>query len=134
MVKILDGKLVSGNLYLKASLLNHSCSPNAVLWHTRSRVETILKGKLLRKVVKGEELTISYYYSSPADDVCLTKEQRKEKLLVKYGFECLCDICKEENIEGENLRKEFQQMMTNQQLTDEMRKITIQAMGIWYSS
>jgi len=130
MVKRLDGKEVSINLYLKASLLNHSCSPNVVLWDTRSRVETILKGKLLRKVVKGEELTISYYNSHPADDGCLTKEQRKEKLLVKYGFECLCDICKEENIEDENLRKEFQEMKTHQQLIDEMLKIASQAMGI----
>ena len=123
----LFGEDVSLDLFLKASLLNHSCSPNVVLWNTSmSSVET--KGKLLRKVVKGEELTICYYNSSFADvNSCLTKEQRKEKLLAQYGFECLCDICKEGNIEDENLRKEFQQMRTNQQLKDEMLKILSQS-------
>ena len=93
---------MSLDLFLKASLLNHSCSPNVVLWNTSmSSVET--KGKLLRKVVKakGEELTICYYNSSFADvNSCLTKEQRKEKLLAQYGFEYLCDICKEGNYRG----------------------------------
>jgi len=126
MIKCLDGKDVSRNLYLKASLLNHSCSPNVVLWHTRSSVQTI-KGKLLRKVAKGEELTICYYNESFADEnCCLTKEQRKEKL-VKYGFECQCDDCKEENIEDVNLKKEFQQMRTYKQLNGEMFMILLGA-------
>ena len=68
----------------------------AVLWLAYQVCgETILKGKLLRKVVKGEELTVCYYEWSLSDGGCLTKEQRKEEL-VEYGvFECLCDICKE---------------------------------------
>ena len=85
---------MSLDLFLKASLLNHSCSPNVVLWNTSmSSVET--KGKLLRKVVKGEELTICYYNSSFADvNSCLTKEQRKEKLLVCAGYAVEMEVFK----------------------------------------
>ena len=127
MIKVVAGQVMSRNIYLQASLLNHSCRANVVIWHTKSSVETIQVGKLLRKVEKGEELTMSYYSFRTDEPDFSTRLLRKEKLLQIKGFECLCDVCKEENIDDEKLRKEFQQLMSDYQLSMEMYNIAMQA-------
>jgi len=98
------GKENTKNVYLKASLLNHDCKPN-LTWHPLNTYEGTIVVKLLRKVVKGEELTVSYV----RDETCPTRIQRKEKLEA-YRFDCKCNICKEEDISDEEMRKEFQEL------------------------
>ena len=86
------GNEVTKNLYLTASLLNHDCKPN-LAWHP---VEGRIVVKVLRKVEKGEELTVSYIAESvrtfKRGEGCPTWRQRKEKL-VKYRFDCGCNLC-----------------------------------------
>jgi len=98
------GKEATKNVYLKASLLNHDCRPN-LTWHPLNTYEGTIVVKVLRTVVKGEELTVSYI----RDETCLTRIQRKEKLEA-YMFECKCNICKEEDTADEEMRKEFQEL------------------------
>ena len=87
-----DGKELTKILYLTASLLNHDCRPN-LAWYP---VEGGIVVKVLRRVEKGEELTVSYFADSVGTyqrgEGCPTWRQRKEKLL-KYRFDCRCKLC-----------------------------------------
>jgi hypothetical protein len=84
--------IVTKNLYLTASLLNHDCKPNLAWYPVEGRIVV----KVLRMVEKGEELTASYFAESVGiyqrGEGCPTWRQRKEKL-VKYRFECECNLC-----------------------------------------
>ena len=86
------GKEVTKNLYLTASLLNHDCKPNLAWYPVAERIVV----KVLRRVEKGEELTVSYFAESVGTyqrgEGCPTWRQRKEKL-VKYRFDCECNLC-----------------------------------------
>jgi hypothetical protein len=70
-----------------ATRLNHSCDPN-VAYH-REGNHMIFKTKHLIKA--GEELFDSYISTN------MGKGERKEALLRRYGFDCQCCRCKQEN-------------------------------------
>lgn len=70
-----------------ATRLNHSCEPN-VAYH-RDGNHMIFKTKHLIKA--GEELFDSYISTN------MSKGERKEALLRRYGFDCQCCRCKQEN-------------------------------------
>jgi len=70
-----------------ATRLNHSCEPN-VAYH-RDGNHMIFKTKHLIKA--GEELFDSYI------SINMGKGERKEALLRRYGFDCQCCRCKQEN-------------------------------------
>jgi len=111
-----DDEEVMKNLYLTASLLNHDCKPN-LTWHS---VEGRIMVKVLRRVEKGEELTVSYINSVDGTFQrgvgCPPWRQRKERL-VKYRFECRCYLCSQEGADDE-LRKEFQELDLLQEDTE----------------
>lgn len=67
-------------LFAAASLLNHSCDPNAVA-QASGTFSTV------RPVDVGEELTISYC------DISWSRERRQQWLWWAYGFECKCQRC-----------------------------------------
>ena len=68
-------------LFAVASLVNHSCKPNAcVMWDPRREVMTI---RAVSDVEKDEELAIAYA------DICNTREARYALL----KFACLCEVC-----------------------------------------
>lgn len=72
-------------LFLRASLLNHSCRPNATYaWNPISRRLTV---HALRLIEKGEEITISYLTGSGAS------EARQRTLKAEYNFRCSCELC-----------------------------------------
>mmetsp|Transcript_28745 Transcript_28745/g.82984 ORF Transcript_28745/g.82984 Transcript_28745/m.82984 type:complete len:863 (-) Transcript_28745:1320-3908(-) len=71
--------------YPRASYMNHSCSPNAIV----SFYGTSIRVCLCRDVRAGEEITITYgplCGKSPSAD-------RHKVLKRDYGFECVCPSC-----------------------------------------
>nr|DBA26898.1 TPA: hypothetical protein GDO54_011097 [Pyxicephalus adspersus] len=65
------------------SLLNHSCDPNCVIVFEG----TSLQLRSVKKILKGEELTISYI------DVKMPTSLRQAQLQRQYCFNCDCHRC-----------------------------------------
>lgn len=85
---VCDGDLqpVGIGVYPDASLLNHSCRPNA---------STVFEGTALyvaaaRDIAPGEEITISYI------DLGADLEHRRAELRQGFGFVCACERCLDE--------------------------------------
>jgi len=75
-------------LPLTSRLLNHSCSPNAVLRYTLSasqkpQAEVVT----IREISEGEEVSIPYL------DPAISYPERQSRLKEIYGFECSCKLC-----------------------------------------
>ena len=70
-------------LWILASFINHSCSPNARRLHVGDYVMVHAS----RDVKAGEEITFAYY------DVLLPLEKRRE-MSKTWGFQCNCKRCK----------------------------------------
>jgi len=75
-------------LPLTSRLLNHSCSPNAVLRYTLSasqkpRAEVVT----IREISEGEEVSIPYL------DPAISYPERQSRLKEIYGFNCSCKLC-----------------------------------------
>jgi hypothetical protein len=70
-----------------ATRLNHSCEPNITYYREGNHM--IFKTKQLIRA--GEELFDSYISTD------MSKGERKEALLRRYGFDCQCCKCKQEN-------------------------------------
>lgn len=74
-----------GGVFLEACRINHSCDNNAQKrWNKRIERHTV---HALRKIPKGEEITI-YYLGLDS-----SRETRREKLQDKFGFLCACPMC-----------------------------------------
>ncbi|XP_073484122.1 histone-lysine N-methyltransferase SMYD3 [Aquarana catesbeiana] len=82
---ISDGEMqdVGVGLYPSMSLLNHSCDPNCVIVFEG----TCLQLRSVKKILKGEELTISYI------DVKMPTHLRQVQLQRQYSFTCDCHCC-----------------------------------------
>ena len=74
-------------LYLGASILDHSCAPNAH-WHFRGKDVII---RTTENVSDFSDLRISYL-----KNLTQTTQQRQETLLENYHFFCDCSTCKDE--------------------------------------
>jgi len=75
-------------LPLTSRLLNHSCSPNAVLRcilsaSQKPRAEVVA----IREISEGEEVTIPYF------DPAISCRERQSRLRDTYGFDCSCKLC-----------------------------------------
>jgi SET and MYND domain-containing protein len=86
----LDYLPIGIGLYLEASVLDHSCRPNATI---------VFEGKKLlvrpiRETKNDEKITISY------TNLLHPTETRKTSLREQYYFECVCEACEEK---GQNL-------------------------------
>uniref|UniRef100_A0A7S4PTX5 SET domain-containing protein n=2 Tax=Alexandrium monilatum TaxID=311494 RepID=A0A7S4PTX5_9DINO len=82
-----EGGSEAGAMYLAASMLSHSCSPNAA-WHMDEANSFILHAR--KPIREGEEVTIPYL--SPAD-LCLPTGDRREILSTSKAFWCGCERC-----------------------------------------
>ena len=67
------------------SLVNHSCDPNAFIFHLDKKVLLLAS----THIKDGEEITVSYVPSY----LHLPLEQRDYKLLKNYEFQCECTAC-----------------------------------------
>lgn len=75
--------LIGTGVFLKMSLLNHSCQPNCgiTIQHGKAFIST------LRPVAQNEELNLSYV--NPA----ASREERQSTLWRRYRFHCTCPLC-----------------------------------------
>jgi len=70
-------------LVLGATLINHSCDPNA--HHLSEGPELVIRS--IRRIAKNEEITISYI--NPTQSF----EERQKTLSTSYAFRCQCRKC-----------------------------------------
>lgn len=78
------GQSIGSGLCLFASLFSHSCDPMV----KRITVDNKIAFVVVRPVAAGEQLFISYGYSSYS----MSREHRRE-YLKSYGFVCDCEAC-----------------------------------------
>lgn len=78
----------------KASLINHSCIPNAT-WHFSSTSGKCVISALA-SMKEGEELTLNY----AGDIYWMKSKQRKACLRYSWGFECDCKACQSDTAFG----------------------------------
>ncbi|KAJ8679702.1 hypothetical protein QAD02_015489 [Eretmocerus hayati] len=69
-----------------SSLINHSCNPNVTLMYTP---ESGLSTFSLQPIKKGEQIFMSY---GPQVSM-MTKNERREHLLMSHRFICECEAC-----------------------------------------
>ena len=86
---------VGVGLFLTASMLNHSCDPNLVMYRDPLEHDSSVMFVAARDIQVNEECTISYLSNSLTSNV----HARKEELLYKYGFACNCALCQSQEKE-----------------------------------
>ncbi|KAK0922364.1 hypothetical protein LTS16_021611 [Friedmanniomyces endolithicus] len=82
-------------LFTHASLINHSCLPNA----SRVFIGDAILLRATKAVAKGDEILQAYV--SPTLDV----KARQERMNLIWNFICSCALCKAETQEPEDLRQ-----------------------------
>jgi SET and MYND domain-containing protein len=78
-----EGLEIGVGLFPQLSMMNHSCSPNAILYFNQTQAQVTA----LRRIEKGEEICISYV------DLTLGKNDRRNILRTQYFFDCSCPCC-----------------------------------------
>ncbi|KAF9623698.1 hypothetical protein IFM89_003843 [Coptis chinensis] len=84
-----NGDYYGVGLWILASFINHSCSPNARRLHIGDHVLVHTSGD----VKAGEEITFAYF------DVLLPLKKRRE-MCKTWGFHCNCKRCRFEEVFG----------------------------------
>jgi len=77
-------------LYLRASMMNHSCDYNSRFLSSFMSSEKILFAT--RDIAKDEQICISYI-----EDPSAVSAQERKLELSRWGFECACGPCKNNN-------------------------------------
>ncbi|KAI8948222.1 SET domain-containing protein [Xylaria longipes] len=94
----------TGGVYLKISLINHSCLPNSHnSWNDDTGREAI---HARRDILAGEEITVSYDRGGPISE-------RHAHLQSNFGFTCQCELCtlpSEELRASDNRRRRIQEL------------------------
>lgn len=129
-------KLASAILYPPAaSLFNHSCVPNVA----RVELGPYMMYRAIRKVAKGEPLTISYIGTKIRSE---SVHIRREVLSRDWHFYCRCEACSEEDkrrasngyptvVFGQKLRSflrtfpEHEQLALHLQILEETQKLPV---------
>ena len=75
-------------LYLLGSMFNHACAPNVTVLFPGS--DNRVHFFAARDISPAEEVCISYIAEG------MPLEMRRERLAFAYGFDCGCELCKEE--------------------------------------
>ena len=91
-LKIFLGNQIDARIYLKLSLMNHSCSPNATEGQTINFDESKeIEVRAIKDIAKGEEITIFYFTS--AIESLKKKDELRANIKKGFGFDCLCAVC-----------------------------------------
>ena len=91
-------------LYLKYSLLNHSCDPNTIPKNENFNGKR-MELRAIKEIKVGDEVTTCYI---GADVATLGEKKEKEKRLRYWSFQCRCDICLQPATDRiKNLRNEW---------------------------
>ncbi|TRM70310.1 hypothetical protein BD626DRAFT_390788 [Schizophyllum amplum] len=72
-------------IFMQASRINHSCSPNAKWEWDRKTLSLTLRA--VRPIRAGEEITINYV------DPAVPRAERRASLRTTYHFDCNCAAC-----------------------------------------
>ncbi|XP_065859466.1 methyltransferase FGSG_00040-like [Euphorbia lathyris] len=101
-------------LWVLASFINHSCTPNSRRLHIGDHILVHVS----RDVKSGEEITLPYF------DILSSLENRKE-ILKQRGFNCNCKRCKFE--EEMSMKQEMEEIEIGLKMSmkDEMEQIEI---------
>jgi len=75
-------------LLAQTALFNHSCHPNAAVY-THDTEDNLVQVRMLRDVGEGQEVAICYDSSLHK----MPKEQRRNRLWTRWGFQCGCPRC-----------------------------------------
>jgi len=78
-----DLNAVGHGIYPEASIINHSCQPNAIVIFNKT--ELILK--VIEPIAVGEEITLSYI------ELASSSKTRQNLLWNRYFFNCKCKSC-----------------------------------------
>ncbi|KAF2799508.1 SET domain-containing protein [Melanomma pulvis-pyrius CBS 109.77] len=81
-----EGKTIGTSLDIVASLMNHSCDPNAFVFFEGSS----LRVRSIRKLLSGDEITQSY------TDVDMDALIRQQVLKSDFFFACHCNRCEKQ--------------------------------------
>ena len=94
-IKITNG--FHNGVCLKMSRFNHSCRPNAqYFWNIDTNTRDV---RALRKIEKGEEITLSYLPTYPyhpegkSYSILMSREERRAFLRDNWNFDCNCEGC-----------------------------------------
>ncbi|KAK7685520.1 hypothetical protein QCA50_011386 [Cerrena zonata] len=93
------------------SRLNHCCSYNAVFRFDLISFTGEIRAR--RKIMKGEEITISYI--NPAYDYA-SREERRQELYTRYRFICQCRVCifsDKDSEESDGIRRSIGQRLAH---------------------
>ena len=84
IIPISENSIGTG-IYIKTSMLNHSCDPNAILEFSNG----IVFLRAMKNIKMGDEITISYgpLYAQ------MGWQNRQNILLEGWGFQCMCQVC-----------------------------------------
>ena len=105
-LKIFLGNQNGGNLYLKWSLINHSCSPNATDDRMTDFDETKeMEVRAIKDIAKREEIT-TFYITSPIESLAL-KEELRSTIKKGFGFDCLCAVCSGEKSHQDDIKEKL---------------------------
>nr|POE93356.1 set and mynd domain-containing protein [Quercus suber] len=90
-----DARNASTGLWVRAAYINHSCVPNVY----KEYIGDLMVVRTTGKVAAGDELMHSY-------DENPDFEARQKNLLTTWGFTCQCALCRAEEADGPELRKQ----------------------------
>ena len=113
-----------GHLYLKGSLVNHSCDPNT-LWDSPDLDDKKIELRAVKTIKFGEEVTTSYL-----DPYIAILGKRNEKMLElkNWNFQCKCESCLHpENEQIKKFRGEWNKIkLKEEKLNEKLNKLNEQ--------
>ncbi|KAK4694724.1 hypothetical protein P7C71_g2909, partial [Lecanoromycetidae sp. Uapishka_2] len=78
---------VNRGIFLQASRINHSCTPNAYFTWNHEIERLIVYA--INNMARNDEILVSYH----TNDYYMTKIQRQAEFEETYGFHCTCQAC-----------------------------------------
>ncbi|XP_072177068.1 histone-lysine N-methyltransferase SMYD3-like [Diadema setosum] len=101
-------------IYLRSSLLNHSCDPNCVAVFSGITLQV----RAIRDLKEGEECTISYV------DCLLPRVERHAELLERYHFTCHCPKCEDQDDpEANNSKQSVKELKESFRKVEEAKRL-----------
>ena len=111
-LKIFLGNQNDGKLFLKWSLINHSCSPNATDDKMTDSEETNeIEVRAIKDIAKGEEITM-FYLTSDVSSGLDSKDVIRATIKKGFGFDCLCAVCSGEKPHQDDIKEKLLDLMS----------------------
>ena len=109
------------HLYLKYSMINHSCDPNTLADSPDFDAKR-MELRAIKEIKVGEEVTSSYLLAYTA----ILGERKEKKLKFEnWGFQCKCDICLQPETDRiKNLRVEWNEIKLKEDTMVDVIKIS----------